>query len=212
MIEIIASFWENNPILGKFDLCWPPVTSILTSSKNDPYVFCRTWYSLSNAVYRFSMRCVVLEISRGVEINPPPVLVWLRPPPVRGLSICFVILSSIVSLSTASDIHELMALVPKSPIRHFQTISPFKGTDKFGRVTIFGSRACTGGFGSCSYWCYGPYQNSVSINTARAVLILTEGPVSIDAAREVLMLPGKPVSINTDRFARAVIILPTFSL
>ena len=32
--------------------------------------------------------------------------------------------------------HEQMALVPKSPIRHFQTISPFKGTDKFGRVTI----------------------------------------------------------------------------
>ena len=60
--------------------------------------------------------------------------------------------------------------------------------------------------------CYGPYQNSVSINTARAVLILTEGPVSIDAARAVLMLTGKPVSINTDRFARAVLILPTFSL
>ena len=86
MIEIIASFWENRPILGKFDLCWP-VTSILTSSKNDPYVFCRTWHGLSNAVYRFSMRCVVLEISRGVEINspPPPVLGWLRPPPVRGI-------------------------------------------------------------------------------------------------------------------------------
>ena len=49
--------------------------------------------------------------------------------------------------------------------------------------------------------------NSVSINTARAVLILTEGPVSIDAARAVLMLTGKPVSINTDRFAWA---LPTF--
>ena len=62
------------------------------------------------------------------------------------------------------------------------------------------------------YICYGPYQNSVSINTARAVLILTEGPVSIDAARAVLMLTGKPVSINTDRFARAVLILPTFSL
>ena len=60
--------------------------------------------------------------------------------------------------------------------------------------------------------CYGPYQNSVSINTARAVLILTEGPVSIDADRTVLMLTGKPVSINTDRFARAVLILPTFSL
>ena len=63
-----------------------------------------------------------------------------------------------------------------------------------------------------TYICYGPYQNSVIINTARAVLILTEGPVSIDAARAVLMLTGKPVSINTDRFARAVLILPTFSL
>ena len=60
--------------------------------------------------------------------------------------------------------------------------------------------------------CYGPYQNSVSINTARVVLILIEGPVSIDADRAVLMLTGKPVSINTDRFAGAVLILPTFSL
>ena len=63
------------------------MTSILTSSKNDPYVFCSTLHGLSNAVYRFSMRCVVLEISGGgAEINPPPpVLGWLRPPPVRGL-------------------------------------------------------------------------------------------------------------------------------
>ena len=29
-----------------------------------------------------------------------------------------------------------MALLPKSPIRHFQTISPFTGTDQFGHVTI----------------------------------------------------------------------------
>ena len=29
-----------------------------------------------------------------------------------------------------------MALVPKSQIQHFQTISPFTGTDQFGRVTI----------------------------------------------------------------------------
>ena len=29
-----------------------------------------------------------------------------------------------------------MALFPKSPIRHFETISPFIGTDKFGHVTI----------------------------------------------------------------------------
>ena len=47
------------------------MTSILTLSKNDPHVFCRTWHGLSNVVYRFSMRRVVLEISRGVEINPP---------------------------------------------------------------------------------------------------------------------------------------------
>ena len=36
--------------------------------------FCSTLHGLSNAVYRFSMRCVVLEISReggGVEINSP---------------------------------------------------------------------------------------------------------------------------------------------
>ena len=35
-----------------------------------------------------------------------------------------------------SRIHEQMALLPKSPIRRFQTISPFTGTDKFGHVTI----------------------------------------------------------------------------
>ena len=35
-----------------------------------------------------------------------------------------------------SRIHEQMALLLKSPIRHFQTIPPFTGTDQFGRVTI----------------------------------------------------------------------------
>ena len=29
-----------------------------------------------------------------------------------------------------------MAMVPKSQIQHFQTISLFTGTDQFGRVTI----------------------------------------------------------------------------
>ena len=50
-----------------------------------------------------------------------------------------------------SCIHEQMALLLKSPIRHFQTIPPFTGTDQFGRVTIL-ARACSGGVGSCSYW------------------------------------------------------------
>ena len=68
---------------------------------------------------------------------------------VQLLSICFVILSSIVSLSMTSRIHEQMALLLKSPIRHFQTVSPFTGTDQFGRVTILArGRALVG---SCSY-------------------------------------------------------------
>ena len=55
---------------------------------------------------------------------------------VQLLSICFVILKSIVSLSMTSRIHKQMALLLKSPIRHFQTIPPFTGTGQFGRVTI----------------------------------------------------------------------------
>ena len=35
-----------------------------------------------------------------------------------------------------SCIHEQMALLLKSPIRHFQTIPPFTVTDQFGRVMI----------------------------------------------------------------------------
>ena len=39
VIEIIAIFCENSPILIKFDLFWPPVTSNLTWSKNDLVIF-----------------------------------------------------------------------------------------------------------------------------------------------------------------------------
>ena len=35
-----------------------------------------------------------------------------------------------------SGIHEQMAVLLKSPIRHFQTIPTFTRTDQFGRVTI----------------------------------------------------------------------------
>ena len=41
-----------------------------------------------------------------------------------------------VGLGTDSRTNEQMALVPKGPIRHFQTTSPFTGMDKIGRVTI----------------------------------------------------------------------------
>ena len=40
VIEIIAIFCENSPILRKFDLFLPPVTSNLTWSKNDQSIFC----------------------------------------------------------------------------------------------------------------------------------------------------------------------------
>ena len=39
-----------------------------------------------------------------------------------------------------SRIHEQMVLLLKSPIRHFQTVSPFTGTDQFGRVMILARR------------------------------------------------------------------------
>ena len=71
-------------------------------------------------------------------------------------------------------------------------------------VVVYKGRACL------MYICYGPYQNSGSINAARSVLILTGGPGSINAARAVLILTGESVSINTDRFTRAVLILPVF--
>ena len=74
VIEIIAIFCENSPILRKFDIFWPPVTSNLTWSKNDPSIFCRTCHDLSNAVYRLSLSVLVFEFS------------GLRPPAVRGLT------------------------------------------------------------------------------------------------------------------------------
>ena len=55
-------------------LCfWTLGTSILTSEKNYPNVFCSAFPNLPNAVFRFSLTCVVFEIvGRGAEINPPP--------------------------------------------------------------------------------------------------------------------------------------------
>ena len=40
----------------------------------------------------------------------------------------------------------------KSPIRHFQTVSPFTGNGPVWSRHDSGSRACSGGVGSCSYW------------------------------------------------------------
>ena len=71
-------------------LCfWTLGTSILTSEKNYQNVFCSAFPNLPNAVFRFSLTCVVFEIvGGGVEINPPPPGVGVRPKPpgVRGLN------------------------------------------------------------------------------------------------------------------------------
>ena len=48
------------------------MTSFLVWSKNDLSIFCRTRYALSNAVFRFSLRCVVFEITGGGRYPPPP--------------------------------------------------------------------------------------------------------------------------------------------
>ena len=71
VIEIIAIFCENSPILRKFDLFWPLVTSNLTWSKNDLSIFCRTCHGLSNAVYRLSLSLLVFEFSGG-RSSPRP--------------------------------------------------------------------------------------------------------------------------------------------
>ena len=81
VIEIIATFCENSPILRKFDLFWPPGTSNFTRSKNYISIFCRTYGGLSNAVYRFSLSFLVFP-----PPPPPAVRRWLRPPVVRGLN------------------------------------------------------------------------------------------------------------------------------
>ena len=57
----------------KFLCFWTLGTSILTSEKNYQNVFCSAFPNLPNAVFRFSLTCVVFEIvGGGAEINPPP--------------------------------------------------------------------------------------------------------------------------------------------
>ena len=80
--HIIRKFGKILPLIR------PLVTSILTSEKNYPNVFCSAFPNLPNAVFRFSLTCVVFEIvGGGAEINPPPPGVGVRPKPpgVRGL-------------------------------------------------------------------------------------------------------------------------------
>ena len=60
----------------KFLCFWTLGTSILTSEKNYPNVFCSAFPNLPNAVFRFSLTCVVFEIVGGGGNQPPPPGRW----------------------------------------------------------------------------------------------------------------------------------------
>ena len=64
VIEIIAIFCENSPILRKFDLFDLFYLKFHLIKKWSVY-FCRTCRGLSNAVYRFSLSILVFEFSWG---------------------------------------------------------------------------------------------------------------------------------------------------
>ena len=72
VIELIAIFCENSPILRKFDLFWPPVTSNLTWSKKMISVFfveLATAYSTPFTTCRYLSK---FSSSLGAVICPPP--------------------------------------------------------------------------------------------------------------------------------------------
>ena len=52
--------------------CWPLVTSILTWAKNDRNDFEMIFRELSNAVFRFVLRCAGAEIDGRCSNTPPP--------------------------------------------------------------------------------------------------------------------------------------------
>ena len=58
------------------------MTSSLTWPENDLCKNCRSWPCVSDAVYRLSLSCFVLEISGGAVIRPPPVGAKLAQTPV----------------------------------------------------------------------------------------------------------------------------------
>ena len=70
VVEIVSIICENSPILRKFDLFLPPVTSNITWLA----LFCITCRGLSNAVYHLSLSFLVFEISGGGGAggHPPP--------------------------------------------------------------------------------------------------------------------------------------------
>ena len=69
VIEIVAIFCENSPILRKFDLLTPCDLKFDLIKTWSQY-FCRTFHGLSNTVYRLSLSFFVFEFSGGGVIRP----------------------------------------------------------------------------------------------------------------------------------------------
>ena len=89
VIEIIAIFCENSPILKKMTFLTPCDFKFDLIKKWYKYL-CRTCHGLSNPVYRLSLSFLVsfrVLWGGGGGHSPPPPAVrrWLRPPAVRGL-------------------------------------------------------------------------------------------------------------------------------
>ena len=68
----MAHFRKKSWFFVKFDLWWPIVTSILTLAKNWPNTFVFISYELSNALFRFSLRCLGAELVGCFQTIPPP--------------------------------------------------------------------------------------------------------------------------------------------
>ena len=89
VIEIIATFCENSPILRKFDLFWP--RDLKFDLIKNLSIFSRTccWYIRLPIERRLPLFAIlVFELSEGGRSSAPPppaVRRWLRPPAVRGL-------------------------------------------------------------------------------------------------------------------------------
>ena len=64
-MEVFQSDIRHSRNMGKYDTFQPYVTSILTLSKYDPSILCRTSRSLTNAIYRYSLPFVVFDIHGG---------------------------------------------------------------------------------------------------------------------------------------------------
>ena len=124
---------------------WPLVTSILTWAKKDRYDFKIIFRVLSNAVFRFVLRCAGAEIDGGVFKHPPSGGGKSRGPSGRRLSLYinrFVsrrATRSFFSRSSSSITGETAQGVVQTPLvpwkdAQWPVPARVKGTAKFNKI------------------------------------------------------------------------------